>query len=98
VYNNPVNIAIARLLGPACEISAELVRGEVSKRADRVIVRPQQVRFVPSDSGDARVIGCHFTGGFWQIEAELPQCAHALASSPAPIAIGTTGSLQWVSG
>ncbi len=97
VYNKPVNLTVAKLLGPASEMRSESIRG-CPHRADRVIVRPQQLRFVPCDSGAARVRGCHFNGGFWQIEAELPHGERAIALSNSPIAIGSTGSLQWISG
>lgn len=97
VYSKPITFAIAKLLGPASEINSESIRG-YPHRGGRAIVRPQQLQFVPCDSGSARVSGCHFSGGFWQIEATLPHDECAIASSSSPIAIGTTGSLQWISG
>jgi ABC-type Fe3+/spermidine/putrescine transport system ATPase subunit len=99
IYERPITLAIARLLGPASELPLTSVNDvPFAIRQSPFIIRPQQVRFQPCTSGEARVKSCHFAGGFWQVEAELTRGDRAIVSSPCALPVGTQGLLQWVSG
>ena len=99
VYDRPRNLALAWLLGPASEADARVIKGLPSSiHQSRIVFRPHQVRFHPCENGIARVAACHLAGGFWEIEAQMPAGDRVLASSLCPIAVGSSGELQWVSG
>ena len=69
VYERPVSLAAARMLGPASEISAATAAriGADGRR----IFRPHHLRFVPDPSGPAVVRRCDFVGGRFHLVCEL---------------------------
>ena len=84
VHERPKNLAVARLLGPAAEIS-------VQDRA--VIVRPHQLTFDHDPAGPFTIRSCHFAGGCWLAELRDGERTVWVASD-APIAIGSRGDVH----
>ncbi len=80
VYGEPVNLTVARTLGPAGEL-----RGR--------ILRPHQIRFHVDAEGDATVRRCEFAGSHYHV---LIECADTILSavSTEPYEPGTRVTLD----
>lgn len=98
VYQNPVNLAAARLLGPAAEWRGVVLNGvlfegahaimdALSDAGERTIIfRPEGVWFDLDDAGPISVERCFFTGGYWAVCVVTPggQRANVACASQYP--------------
>ncbi|HTL31265.1 MAG TPA: ABC transporter ATP-binding protein [Tepidisphaeraceae bacterium] len=100
IYEKPNTLKIACLLGPASELSPEMVLGvpDCLRSANTVIIRPEHLNFVRDESGHASVRACHFAAGGWRVDVVLRNGQHVIASSAAQLGAGAVGNLHWRDG
>jgi iron(III) transport system ATP-binding protein len=85
VYRRPVNLAAARLLGPAWCLVGQADGGAIVRDgtvlidglppswsgACRIILRPHEARFVPDPAGAASVLRCEPAGPNWKLTIQV---------------------------
>ena len=96
VYRRPVSLAAARLLGPADGLAAgvSIVGFVATPNPDgEVIVRPDDLVFVPDVSGLARVLASAYHGTGFRLTVEVG--GHGVdVRHPRGVAPGTAGRLS----
>lgn len=109
VYNAPVSLEAARLLGPAFALTGQragtdffheriLLIKEVHRPEPgdpTLIVRPDWIRLDPSAEGSAEVLGSVYQGSHFLIELRVGP--HTLqVRHPGPVPAGSRGTLTWL--
>jgi ABC-type sugar transport system ATPase subunit len=81
VFERPVSLAVARLLGPASELR---------EGGGTAIVRPHDVSFAPDAAGAFTTRACYFAGGQWHVEV-MNGGEQVVVASDAPVPPGVKG-------
>ena len=104
IYAEPNSEDVARLTGPAIFVKGtgrgervDTPYGQLSLARDRhgeitVVIRPEQLRFVPGD-GPWQVVSVHFVGPGYRLALKGPQPDLSMVVQTAPPDMGTQGSL-----
>ena len=107
VYESPVDLQAARVLGPAGQLTGvaetgsliadgRLVLGNIDPSLtgpQRLILRPWMLRFVPDPGGPATVVRCEFTDGEYQLEVTAGDDSFPVRCKT-PLPPATAGRLQ----
>lgn len=107
VYRHPVSLAGARVLGPADDVAGEALDGVLRRDGlvllanlppslrgpTRLIVRPEQLHFLPQPAGQAKIVRCEFAAGRYSLEVQIDHGC-LTACSDRPVAPGTSGQLR----
>ena len=107
VYRRPVTLAVARMLGPASEVAGDASGGRLSRGGhtvlenlppdlagpQRLILRPEDVEFVPAGAGPATVRRAEFDGSAYLLTVDAAGIAVGVRH-PEKVAPGAAGRLR----